>query len=120
MKVGRVTGKITYKGAPVTGGLVTLSPTGSDKEPGKPGAGAVNADGSFTITTYKENDGAVVGKHRVTYQPPPSEAASDPEKPLGPDESPPLSPFAGKNVNPSEVEIKSGSNQVDIELVDPK
>jgi hypothetical protein len=42
---GRVTGKVTYKGAPVTGGLITLIPTS--------GTGAaftipIQADGSFT------------------------------------------------------------------------
>jgi hypothetical protein len=32
---------------------------------GKQGMGTADADGNFTITTYDQNDGAVVGKHKV-------------------------------------------------------
>jgi hypothetical protein len=101
--------------------MITFSPTTTEggKDPGKPGAGIVNTDGTYSLTTYQENDGAVVGKHQLIYQPPAVEATVDPEKPLGPDESPPTSPFAGKLLKPSEVEVKAGNNTIDIELIDP-
>lgn len=34
--------------------------------PGKPAFGILQADGSFQLTTYEMNDGAIVGEHWVT------------------------------------------------------
>jgi len=37
---------------------------------GKQGLADAGADGTFTISTYGDNDGAVVGRHRVRVGPP--------------------------------------------------
>jgi hypothetical protein len=43
-----------------------------ETEDGKVSAqGSVAADGSFRLSTYKPNDGALPGKHRVLISPPP-------------------------------------------------
>jgi hypothetical protein len=56
-----VRGKITYRNAPVTTGTVVFVPEGD-----KPAAtGEIKPDGTFELTTYEENDGAVIGKHTV-------------------------------------------------------
>jgi hypothetical protein len=39
---------------------------GSDVNPGKPAWGNIQSDGTFRLTTYKNDDGAVVGEHWVT------------------------------------------------------
>jgi len=112
----RVTGKVTVNGKPVTGGLVSFAPIATDKkEPGKPAAGEVQQDGSYTLGTESKNDGAVPGKHSVRYTPPsiPYPEGRDPR----PGEAPPKSGFEGLVPKNQEVEVKVGTNNVDIELV---
>jgi hypothetical protein len=55
-----VSGRVLYNGKPLDFGTVMLQP-----ERGQPAVGAIQPSGAFSLTTYKEGDGAVVGKHRV-------------------------------------------------------
>ena len=118
---GAVSGKVTHDGQPVTGGSVMFTPistTPGKQLTGKPAAGEVGADGRFTLTTYATNDGAAVGKHNVIYSPP---AVTIDEKEHKEGSEPPKSPLADLVPSKAEVEVKSGSNTIDIELVpDPK
>jgi hypothetical protein len=60
-KTAVVNGKVTYRGKAVSSGTVTFVP-----ETGGPSAtGEIQSDGTFTMTTYKPGDGAVLGKHKV-------------------------------------------------------
>src|SRR5262245_3303776 len=58
--LGRVTGKVTYAGKPVTQGRIWFYP-----EAGRAALGEIGPDGTYTLTTFKPNDGALVGPHRV-------------------------------------------------------
>jgi hypothetical protein len=64
-----VTGKVTFqKKTPAAGALVVFHPTDPAVEKqfgGKPFA-KVNEDGTFTLTTYSEQDGAPEGEYGVT------------------------------------------------------
>lgn len=55
-----VSGKVTYKGEPVPKGTVTFL---SDK--GQPATGAIQPDGTYTLSTFAEKDGALPGHHQV-------------------------------------------------------
>jgi hypothetical protein len=55
-----VTGKITFKGKPVTKGQVNFQPAD-----GPPAVGDIQADGTFALSTFTQGDGAVLGRHRV-------------------------------------------------------
>ena len=57
-----VQGKVTYKGQPLTKGRVIFEPDGKGKE----AFGDIQPDGTFVLTTYKKDDGAVLGNHRVS------------------------------------------------------
>ncbi len=57
MKAG---GTVNYKGQPLEQGTIQFIP---DK--GRPAAGTI-ANGKFTLTTYKEGDGAIPGKHGIS------------------------------------------------------
>ena len=57
-----VKGKVTYKGKPVTKGLVKFEPDGY----GRKASGQLQSDGSFVLTTDKEGDGVVAGHHKVS------------------------------------------------------
>lgn len=63
----KTTGKVMCNGAPVPYALVFFEPlkTGDSAEAGKQGVAITNDNGEFSISTYGEEDGAVVGKHRV-------------------------------------------------------
>lgn len=55
-----VSGKVTYNGQPLKFGSVTFQP-----QKGQPARGEIQSDGTFTLSTFKSGDGAVVGPHKV-------------------------------------------------------
>jgi hypothetical protein len=56
-----VVGKVTYRGKPVPTGTVMFTP-----EEGPAATGNIAPDGTYRLTTYREADGAVIGRHKVT------------------------------------------------------
>lgn len=65
--VAETTGTVTCDGAPVQYALVFFEPlkTGGSAVVGKQGVAVTDENGRFSISTYGEKDGAVVGQHRV-------------------------------------------------------
>lgn len=60
-------GSVKVDGVPLGGGRIVFAPVARDGvNSGKVAHGILDAEGSFSLTTYKENDGAVVGEHWVT------------------------------------------------------
>lgn len=110
-----VSGTVMFNGKPVSGGTVMLTPVseGESEMPGKGAAARVQEDGSFVLTTYEEGDGAILGKHIVSYNAP----ISTDTAPAGAHGGPPQSPYAGAKPKEPEVEITSGENELTIELV---
>lgn len=112
-----VTGKVTFKGQPVTGGSLIFSPVAASKEqqePGKPAAGVIKADGTFELATA-HGGGAQVGKHRVTFSPPAQEMTE--EQRNNPRYVAPPPPFTGLVPKQVEIEVTSGMTDMEIELV---
>jgi len=114
----KVSGEVTYDGKPVTGGMLTFSPIGDDsgKMTGRAGQAVIGDDGSYTVTTYTDNDGAVIGPHRLIFAAP---AVVTRETPAGAHAKPETSPYAGLTPKEVEIEVSSGTNTIDIELVKP-
>lgn len=81
-KLAPVTGKVLYNGKPLEFGSVMFQPPS-----GQPAVGEIQADGTFTLSTFQLNDGAVVGSHKVRiacYESQRSSAAKGPgEQSLG-------------------------------------
>ena len=69
-----VSGKVLVDGQPVPKGQVIFAP-----EQGRAATGILGPDGTFTLSTYRPNDGAVVGKHTVTVISAEPAADADPE-----------------------------------------
>ncbi len=112
--VAPVKGKLVCRGQPVKGGHITFRPLqaagGKAGITGKPASAEVKEDGTFVLSTYGKQDGAVVGKHEITYLPVAAGAQSYEEKPQP-------SPYAGLVPKPNQVEVKEGQNDFTIELV---
>lgn len=111
--VAKVTGKVAYNGQPVTGGTLMFLPVAKEgsTEAGEPGVAAVEGSGIYTVSTGGGQDGAVIGKHRVVYTPP-----GPPPKPPG-DTTVEKMPFDNLVPKTTEVEVKPGKNEIEIELV---
>src|SRR4051812_24314393 len=66
-KLGKVSGKVTYKGQPVTSGHIVFTPAaGKGGDTGQTATGEIESDGSYTMTTFNTGDGAILGQHIVT------------------------------------------------------
>lgn len=56
-----VEGTVTFQGSPLAEADVAFTPTG-----GRPASGRTDTAGRFSLTTFKTNDGAMIGQHVVT------------------------------------------------------
>jgi hypothetical protein len=63
--LGRVQGKVTYKGEPVKYGTVSFEPD-TTKGDLPIAMGNIKEDGTYVVSTSDPGDGAVVGHHRVS------------------------------------------------------
>ena len=65
-----VSGILTCEGQPVANAMVNFTPIADEsRKEGRPGRlalGRTDETGHFTLTTYENNDGAIVGRHVVT------------------------------------------------------
>jgi hypothetical protein len=68
-----VQGVVRLEGTPVTGATVLFMPDGQPR--GRPASGFTQSDGTFQLTTYRQDDGALPGTYRVVVQK--TEAAKD-------------------------------------------
>ena len=63
-----VSGKVSYKnGKPVSAGFVIFEPVNQKMS----ARGEIQPDGSFQLSTHRENDGAMEGEYKVLVAPPP-------------------------------------------------
>jgi hypothetical protein len=65
--LGKVSGKVTYNGNPVTSGSVIFTPVKGDSG-GHIATGQIQSDGSYSLTTFDTGDGALLGQHVVTVE----------------------------------------------------
>ena len=75
-RTAKVSGEIVCDGQPIGNVRITFGPVASNKtlEAGKVGLATAEEDGTFVVSTYTKNDGAVVGFHNVIV------ASPDPEE----------------------------------------
>jgi hypothetical protein len=114
----QVQGKVTANGQPVTNGTISFNPI--NKEKGKvylAAIGKINADGTYTLSSAANNDGAIAGKYLVNYAPSYEGWEAPAYDGVGEPPSPPKSPFEGMVPKVQEIEVKSGKNEINIELV---
>lgn len=59
-KLAPFSGKVIYKNQPLKFGGVMFQP-----EAGQPARATIMSDGTFTLSTFREGDGATIGKNQV-------------------------------------------------------
>lgn len=59
--IGLVTGKVTYKGKPVSAATVSFMPS-----EGRPSWGITDAEGNYKLHWDEDHDGAEVDNHKIT------------------------------------------------------
>jgi len=109
-----VTGKVTYRGQPVTSGIVLLTPENN----GHAATGSLESDGSFRLTTFRKHDGAVPGKYRVAVQVFPAEGAGLPGAEFAGKKPPVPQKYISAASSDLIAEIKAGENNVELPLKD--
>ena len=106
------TGKVTYRGQPVTSGMILLTPV----DTGHAATGNLDKDGSFRLTTFQKDDGAVPGSYQVAIQVFPAEGAGLPGAEFG-GKAPPIPPkYASAASSGITAEIKASDNHLEWEL----
>lgn len=113
---GRVSGKVTYQGAPVTEGVVIFS----NSSTGVSAEATIDGDGGYTITT--RTGGLPPGEYKVTVAPPEIATPSD-----GGNSAPGTMPKEVDNIpqkyrdpatTPLTLNIQDGDNPLDISMVE--
>ena len=119
-EMAAVHGRVTYQGKPVVEGTIVFYP-----EKGRPATGTLAPDGSYRLTTFDANDGAMLGRHHVTIEARritapmmQGEAAGEEVGVYGPPKVEWLLPekYAGRDSSPLTAEVKPGDNTIDFDL----
>lgn len=115
-----VHGRVTYQGKPVVEGTIMFYPKN-----GRPATASLAPDGAYRLTTFKPNDGATLGYHRVTIEarritptiiPPDGDVES--VGAYGPPKVEWLLPekYSGLKTSSLTAEVKRGDNAIDFNL----
>ena len=112
-KLGRVHGTIRLDGKPLTKGTAMFVP-----EAGRSAKGAIQSDGTFTLGTFHESDGALIGRHKVaviayeagTFDRPAYETPNQKGKPLVPEK------YMSPGTSGLTFEVKPGDNRPEFDL----
>lgn len=113
----QVTGKVMYHGKPLEFGTLMFQP-----DRGWPARGTIQPDGTFQMSTYGDNDGALVAHHRVRImcyekQRPGTVVDVDvPEEGLGKSLIPPK--YANVDTSGLTVDVKPTNEPIVFELTD--
>ncbi len=114
MPMGRVSGRVTFEGNPVTEGQIVFQP-----EQGPAASGLLDAEGRYRLSTHAPGDGAVQGLHRVTIVPAEAGVQLQPGQPPAPPTAPKFN-LPEKYLRPetSELtaEVAAGSNTFNFAL----
>lgn len=118
LETAPVKGTVTYKGKPLKFGNVSFRP-----EAGSPSTGRIQEDGTFTLSTYGDGDGAIVGTNQVSITATERDAGQekevDPNTELTVSKSLIPSKYTSFSTSELTAEVKAGDvNEFNFELKD--
>ena len=108
-----VHGTVTLDGDPLKMGVVIFAPTN-----GRPAKAKIQADGTYKLGTYDDEDGAILGEHRVAIQARPVVQNESKGAPLVPKFGPSFIPehYADQETSGLRFTVVEGDNDIDINL----
>ena len=113
--MAQVSGKVTYKGNPVTKGTITFQATSPG---GRNATGMIDPGGYYRLQTENPSDGALVGDYVVVISARDDEVLDYiPKTPVPPKYLVPAK-FEDPKTSGLKATVKSGSNPIDFELKD--
>lgn len=114
-EMGRVSGKVTYKGEPLTQGTISFVPTNAER---RSGSSRINSDGRYDLQTAEPGDGAEIGDYRVIISGRDPKALDNVRAPGEPVKRETKIPEKYENADQSGLTrtVKSGSNNYDFDL----
>ena len=112
-KLARVHGTVKLDGKPLTTGIVRFIPEG-----GRAAAGEIQSDGTYSLGTLSQADGALIGMHKVAIiandaaadMRPAYKARNQKAKPLVPQK------YMSAGTSGLTFEVKPGDNEANFEL----
>jgi hypothetical protein len=110
----QVRGTVKFAGGPVKGGTLIFGPVGQGNV-GQPASATISPDGTFVLGTNRAADGALIGRHRVVFTPPPQQLTE--KQRTDPNYEAPPPDYYGMIPKEVEVEVKPGVNTMEIELM---
>jgi hypothetical protein len=110
-KTAPVNGRVKLKGGSDVSVLAGYSLTFEPVDGKTSAVGEINRDGTFKLSTFGANDGAVPGKYRVAINQPTS---PDPDKP--PTKSKLPARYENLDSSGLTAEVKPGQNNIELEL----
>ena len=114
--LGKVEGVVLLNGKPVPSGKVVFQPAA-----GRGAVGVIQPDGTFTMGTYGDTDGAVIGEHKVAIVA--YEAAKvgrpDPTAPRAPVKALVPERYLAPGTSGLTFEVKAGDNPAEFKLISP-
>jgi len=109
--VAPVSGRVTVAGQPVAKGSLIFMPNQDKGTSGKAATGDIQPDGTYTLSTFSEKDGAIVGHHRVVIT---GRSLEDDEGTPPNTEIPPR--YGNVRQSGLTAEVKSAGNTIDFDL----
>ncbi|QDU40970.1 hypothetical protein Mal4_53330 [Maioricimonas rarisocia] len=110
-------GRVTYNGEPVANAVVVFHP-----EEGRPATGRTDDQGAFSLSTFKEDDGALVSNHTVTVvvdSPAIDSSEISAQAQTGTTQSPIPTTYANRETSQLTAIVKEGeTNDFELELTD--
>jgi hypothetical protein len=115
-EVARVDGVVRMDGNPLTRGTVRFLPSA-----GRTAEGKIQPDGTFTLGTFGDSDGALIGTHQVAiiaYEPSRRAAGRPPDFTVASPKIKPLVPmkYMAPGTSGLVFEVKSGNNHAEFDL----
>ena len=108
-----VKGTVSYKGKTLTAGTVMFVP-----DSGPAATGEIQPDGSYELSTYGTNDGAVLGSHKVTITALEDMGGALPEQPKALPAPVIPAKYLSQETSGLRVEVKADGNVIDFPLTD--
>jgi hypothetical protein len=107
-----VHGKVTSKGKPLAEAMVVLHRIGGNVEGNQKPIAYTAADGSFSLTTFKQNDGAPPGEYAITVELRALQTGGEEPVRNGANTLPPQ--YAKPNTSTLKYTVVEGENQIPI------